>query len=383
MKRARIVAVPVLLLALAAPALAQGRWSARTAVLYESYTFGTGLVFDRVSEMTVPVGLSYDWGRLGNIALSTGYASVSLRSAGTDPKFTDQSVSGLLDTEARISLNVVPGKVVALLTGAFPTGTKTVQLDQLSVLGAISSDVIGFSASNLGTGGNVGGGFAAALPLGRWAAGFGATFRQPMGYQPLVGETDQLKPGGDVRLRAGLEGPLARRTYVRTAAILARTAKDRINFSGVDSTRNGVGNRLITYLSVNQGFSRFSLTVYGFDVLRGDPQVEQTAVGAARLPRGNLLALGGRLDCPLGQATIVSPTVEWRVSAAESADSATAGQLQRLGASLRFGADIRHRLTPSTSLVLQGGGTSGYIIQAGSRVDLSGYRVALHLELTP
>jgi hypothetical protein len=380
-RRIRVLGLAPLLLALAAPALAQGRLSARTAVLYESYSFGSGLVFDRVSEMTVPLGLSYSLGRLGSIALSTGYASVSLRSA--DPaQLANQSVSGLLDTETRLSLNVVPGKVVALLTGAVPTGTKTVQLDELSVLGAISSDVVGFAASNLGSGGNVGGGFAAALPVGRWAAGFGATLRQPMSYQPVVGESEQLKPGSDVRLRAGMEGPLARRTYLRTAAILARTSKDRINFSGVDSTRNGVGNRLITYLSVNQGFSAFSVTVYGFDVLRGDPQIEQTAVGAARLPRGHLLALGGRLDWPVGPATTVSPNLEWRVSAA-SADSAAAGQLRRLGASLRFGADVRRRLTPSASLVLQGGGTSGYVVQGGSRVHLSGYRAALHLEFTP
>ncbi len=381
MRCARIVGLPALLLAFASTALAQGRWSGRTAVLYESYTFGAGLVFDRVSEMTVPVGLSYDFGRLGNIALSSGYASVDLRSADAI-KLANQKLSGPLDTEARLSLNVMQGRVVALLTGALPTGTKTVQQEELSVLGAISSDVVGFAASNLGSGGNLGGGFAAALPLGRWAAGLGATFRQPMSYRPVLGEDDQLKPGTEVRLRAGIEGPLARRTYLRTAAILARTSKDRIAFAGVDSTRNGVGNRLITYLSVNQGFQSFSLTAYGFDVLRGDPQIEQTAVGAAILPRGNLFALGGRLDFPLRETTTISPNAEWRTSAA-APDTITTAKLERLGASLRFGVDVRHRLTSSTALVLQGGGTSGHIIQAGSRVNLSGYRVALHLELTP
>lgn len=380
MTGARVLGAPALLLVLATPALAQGRWSGRTAVLYESYSFGTGLVFDRVSEMTVPVGLTYQLGRLGNVALSSGYASVSLRSADTS-QLADQKVSGLLDTEARLSLNVVPGKVVALLTGAFPTGTKTVQHEELSVLGALSSDIVGFAASNLGTGGNLGGGFAAALPLGRWAAGLGATFRQPMSYQPVLGATDQLKPGSELRLRAGLEGALARRTYLRAAAILARTSKDRVAFSGVDSTRNGVGTRLISYLSVNQGFSSFSLTGYAFNVMRGDPQIEATALGAAVLPRGNLFALGGRVDVPLGQTMTLSPGVEWRSSAAAPDTVTTA--LQGLGASLRFGVDVRRRLTSSTALVLQGGGTSGHVIQAGSRVNLSGYRLGLHFELTP
>ncbi len=381
MRCARVVGLPALLLVLAAPVQGQGRWLGRTAVLYESYTFDTLLVFDRVSEMTVPLGLSYTFGRLGNIALSSGYARVDLRSSGTDTTFGDQQLSGLLDTEARLSVNVMPGKLVMLVTGAVPTGIKTVEQEELSILGALSSDVVGFAASNLGSGGNVGGGLVGAFPLGRWAAGFGATFRQPMGYAPVLGEDEQLKPGSEVRLRAGLEGPLARRTYVRTATIFARTSKDRIAFSGVDSTRHGVGNRLITYVSINQGIRSLSLTLYGFDVFRGDPQIEATAIGAAKLPRGNLLAVGGRLDVPLGGTTTVSPNAEWRGSDAAPNDTTTA--LERLGASLRYGVDVRHRLTPGTALVLQGGGTSGHLFQAGSRVNLSGYRVALHLEISP
>jgi len=376
---ARVRGLPALLLTIASPVLAQGRWEGRTAVFYESYTFGAGLPFERVSEVTVPLGLTYGLGRLGSLALSSGYARVELRS--TDTSLGDQQVSGLLDTEARLSINVVPGKLIMLITGAAPTGIKTVQQKELAILGALSSDVIGFAASNLGTGGNVGAGFAGAVPVGRWAAGFGATVRQPMGYQPVIGETRELKPGNEVRLRAGLEGPLARRTYLRAAGILARTAKDRISVAGSDSTRNGVGHRLIGYLSVNQGIRQFSLTLYGFDVLRGDPQLEQTAQGAAILPRGNLLALGGRLDWPAGPATTVTPNAEWRVSDA-APDTATTA-LERLGGSLRLAVDVRHRLTPALSTVFQGGRTSGYVMQAGSRIDLSGFRLALHLEFTP
>ncbi len=382
---ARVVIVPSLLLLAASPAAGQGRASGRTAVFFESYDFpkpdsGPGLIFDQVRELTIPVGLTYDLGRLGSLALSTGYARVTLRSADT-ARLANQEVSGPLDTEVRLSLNLVPGKAMVLLTGALPTGTKSVEQQELSVLGAISSDVIGFATSSLGTGGNVGAGFAGAVPLGRWAAGFAGSFKQPLGYQPVLGESRQLKPGSEMRLRGGLEGPLGRRTYLRVAGILARTAKDRVGIAGSDSVRNGVGNRLITYLSVNQGMGRLGLTLYGFDVLRGDPQIEQTAQGAAILPRGNLLALGGRLDVPLGVATTLSPNAEWRVS--DAAPDARTKALERLGGSLRLALDLRHRLSPVFSLVLQGGRTSGYVYQAGNRVDLSGFRVATHLEITP
>src|SRR5262249_14520496 len=144
--------------------------SGRTAVIFEGYKFDPGLVFNKVVELTIPVGLTAQLGRFGAFALSTGYAKVDLTTA--DPsQLSSQSISGLLDTEGRLSINLVPGKLMLLMTGAIPTGTKTVQQEQLPILGALSSDVIGFSAANLGTGGNVGGGLAGAVPIGKFALG--------------------------------------------------------------------------------------------------------------------------------------------------------------------------------------------------------------------
>ncbi len=197
---------------------AQGDLDVRVSTLFESYSFDAGLPFKKITEFTVPVSITYQLGRFGNIALSSGYATVSLTSS--DPtQLADQTVSGVLDTEARLSVNVVPGRLVALFTGSVPTGVKTVAFQELSILGAISSDVIGFSTSNFGTGGSVGGGFAGAVPLGRMAVGFGATYKRSLEYQPVLGRPDDLRPGAEVRLRTGIEGPIARRTYIRLAGI--------------------------------------------------------------------------------------------------------------------------------------------------------------------
>jgi hypothetical protein len=57
--------------------------------------------------------------------------------------------------------------------------------------------------------------------------------------------------------------------------------------------------------------------------------------------------------------------------------------MERLGQSFRFGADVRGQVAPKAAVVVQGSGVTGYVMQAGSRVNLSGYRVSLHLELTP
>jgi hypothetical protein len=274
-------------------------------------------------------------------------------------------------------VNVVPGRLVLIATGSVPTGTKSVQPEQLAVLGAISSDVIGFSAGSLGSGGTVGGGFIGAVPLGRFALGFGATYKLPLSYQPVLGQDNMLQPGGEIRFRGGLEGALARRTYLRFAGIYARSSPDKV----AGTTRHGVGTRLIGYLSLSQGIGSANVTVYGFDVFRGDPQIEQTAAGAAYLPRGNLLAIGGRVDLPLGLRTTVAPVFEYRVSAAAADTSATA--LQRLGGSVRTGVELRQVFSPRIAALLQGGGVFGNVVQAGDRIGFNGFRVAASLEVSP
>jgi len=352
--------------------VAQGAYF-RTAVLGESYDFDAGLSFDRIRQLTIPVGVNFPIGRRTSFALSSGFTVVQLTNSDGS---LDQVTSGLLDTEARISIEAVPGRLILLLTGAAPTGV-IVAADELAVAGAISSEVIGFSAPALGTGGNVGGGFVAAVPVGTWAFGFGATFRYSMKYEPISDATTQLRPGSEFRIRTGLEGAAARRTYVRIAGIFARRAKDELN----DLTQNGVGNRVIGYVAVNQGIGNASLTVYGLDVFRTDPQIEATAVGAAVLPRGNLFATGFTLDIPVGLTTTVSPTGELRFSA--RAPDATTTSIETVGRALRYGLRLKQRAGDRFAFVVGGSLLNGYVRSAGTRVGMNGFRGTLSLEVTP
>ncbi len=354
---------------------AQRDITVRSSVVFESYTFDQGLVFDRVSEISVPVAVDIGLGRYGVLTITSGFADVDLSS--TDAQFPDQRLTGALDTEVRLSVNVVPGRLVAVATGAIPTGMKSVRENELSILGALSSDIIGFSTSTLGTGGNVGGGFVGAIPLGQFALGLGATWRQSLTYEPVSGLDEDFRPGGELRVRGGLEGPLGLRTYLRIAGIWAMRQKDEIN----GRNRNGIGDRVIGYVSVNQAVGAGSLTLYGFDVYRGDPQIEPTATGAAVFPRGNLLAVGGRYSIGLDSRTTVVPRVEYRlsVSARDTADT----DLDRAGESFRFGADVRRSLSPKTSLVFRASGAFGEVVQAGRDIGLRGFRVSGQIEFRP
>ena len=365
-----------LVIATSSLAYGQGRIAVRSAVFYESYKFDAGLVFDEITELTIPVQVDIPVGRYAALAVSTGYVSVDLKSAVDEELFGDQSLSGMLDTQVRLSVPVMGGNLVILGTSTLPTGKRSVHRGELSILGALASDVIGFAAAKVGSGGDMGGGFAGAVPVGNFALGFGATYQQPFSYQPVVGLDTLLRRGAELRGRLGLQGPLARRTYLRVTGLYVMRQKDQLS----GATQNGVGNRIVGYASVNQGFGQTTLTLYGFDVYRGSPQLEASAIGASVIPRGNLVAFGARLQIQLGRSTLVTPQYEYRISAAAADTSDTT--LRRAGKTMRIGGSVRRSLSQSITVVFQCNGVTGNVVQAGTEVGLRGFRAGLHLEIT-
>jgi hypothetical protein len=380
MKLSRIAVTVSLLVITSIPLQAQTSVVFRAAGFFESYKFDTdvgSLQLESISELSVPIGVDVKFGSLADLTVSSGYANVQLTAKDGTPQ-TDQTLSGILDTEARLSIHAIPNRLILLVNGAVPTGMKTVEEDELAALGALASDVIGFASPQLGSGGSVGGGFAGAVPLGRYALGLGATYRLPLSYVPVVERDQALKPGQEIRLRAGLEGPVARRSYVRLAGIFAMRSKDELD----SDLQNGVGNRIVGYLSLNQGLGSSTLVLYAFDVFRSNPQIEPTAAGAAILPRGNLFAAGMRWAFPVAPNTTLGPRAEYRNSL--TANSDTDVKLRKAGYSIRGGIDLRRQMTPQFAIVVQADGLTGTLADVTRRfVDFQGFRIALHTEITP
>lgn len=356
----------------------------RVSSFYENYSFDPGLAFTKAGELTVPVGIDLSLGRIASATISSGFVRADLTSADTT-LLGNQALSGILDTEIRLSFNVVPGRLLAVVSGAIPTGIKSVSDSAVSVLGAIASDVIGFAVPTLGSGGGVGGGLVGALPVGKMALGIGATYNYPLAYQPVLGQPAEVKPGAELRTRAGLEGPLGRTTYLKVAGVFALRRKDAY----ADTTRNGVGPRLIGYAELNQGFGNMQLTLYGYDVYRSAPQLEPSAFGQVVLPKGNLIVGGLRYAVPASRTFEIAPKVEYRYSAEAVGewDSASSSYvesgLSKAGTSFRFGVDLKQQFTPQLALVLTGTGLVGTVVQAGTGIGLNGYRAGLLLEFMP
>jgi hypothetical protein len=205
------------------------------------------------------------------------------------------------------------------------------------------------------------------------ALGLAGTYTRFGEFEPLVG-LQPMKPGGEFRLRGGLEGALGDNTYLRTAAIFARRASDQ--FDGEELS--GVGNRFGGYLTIDQGIGSSSLSLYVFDLFRSDPQIGESVFGNP-LPRGNLFALGSRLTIPVGGEARLIPRLEWRRS--DRAQEPTSSTLEELGNALRAGADLTFALTDGTTLALQGDGLFGSV--EGGGADVTGYRLGVSLTVRP
>lgn len=369
--------LPAMLLPAAIQAQGQISANVHTAFFAESYKFEQGFPYERLTELTVPVGLNFRFGDRTQLAISSGWAKVDLKSQNTSA-LPDQSLSGVINSEARLTVDLIPSRLAFIMAGVIPTGMKTVGESELAALGAISSDIIGLTTNELGNGGSVGTGFVGAVPLGRYALGFGATARTAFSYQPVSNDPSELKPGNEARFRVGFEGPVGPRSYLRIAGIYALRQKDE--FGGI--TQAGVGDRVVGYLSLNQGVGSSSLILYGFDVYRSGPRLEPTAVGSQPLPKGNLLAAGARWEIPVGRRSSVAPRAEFRNSDQASLDSPR-GSLSRAGRSVRGGADFRYQTSEQFAVVLQADGATGFAVLQGVQYNLNGFRVGIHGEWTP
>jgi hypothetical protein len=329
-------------------------------VLFESYRFATGLAFDRVTEMVIPISVVQRVGSRLVVDVATAFARASVRTVGGDI-----DASGLVDTDVRAAVTVVPGRLIATLVATLPTGLGTVSDTTLPLYGATATDLFGFTVPQLGGGGGLTGGFAGAFPLGRdWAVGVGASVRYGAAYVPVEGG-GELSPGGEGRVRVGIEGPLRGGAYARATLVYSHSAEDDVE--GAPPTV--IGDRVLVSASLNLPLGRGIVSLYGWDMRRFHPGSAGT-----RVPAGNLLALGARLDRPLSPRVSLGANVEVRHELSGDDSLATLGWLARPG------LDLRVRLGGDAALVTSASYAFGQVRDEGVAVAVHGPRVGLGLE---
>jgi hypothetical protein len=346
--------------------------------IWESYSFDEGLVYEDLSEFSFPVVVDLRFGERTSLVLSSGYVSVQA-SATEGASAEDVSISGLLDTEARLTFEVLPRTLSLVVSGILPTGITEVATAQSSALGLIASEVLDFSMVRLGSGGGVGVGFVGAVPVGDLALGLGATFNASGEFAPVAGGPD-YRPGTDLRIRAGLEGPVARATYLRVAGIYSLRGEDEVG--GVSP--GDPGGQFSLYGAVEQGLGSSTLGAYSFFSGRSEPSLGQTPVGLNVLPESRTFALGTFLAVPVRQRDVLTPRIEYRANSVVPL-SEPGGDFETLGRGFRLGADYRFALQGTSDLVFHGDYFTGDVGDPvtpgmGELVGAGGYRIGLRLE---
>ncbi len=349
------------------PAAGSGS-AARTGAVLDAYYLGSGHAFDHLVERTVPVGVSHRFGSRVTVDLSSAYAHASAAT-----RSGNLEVSGTTDTDVRLNWAAATGHMVVSLVGTLPTGKKAVDSSAVPLLSALATEVFNFTTPSFGTGGGVTGGFASAFKLGeRWAAGFGGSYRWHASYTPVVAG-GKLEPGGEGRVRLGAEGPLGGGAYFRGAAVYATSGADTL----VAGSKSVTGGRLLLYSALSLPAGQSAVSLYVYDRYRLRPGGSDPAT--VRVPRGNVLALGARLERPLSPAVSVAPNVEFRHELA-APDS---GGLTLLGWLLRPGLDIRYRAGGAVTFLIQGQAAFGRLANPGAvepSVSIVGSRAVLLVE---
>ena len=366
MTRARSL---VALLSLLLPAVVTAQAAntvARAGAFFESYSFGTGLAFRRISEFTIPISVTQRLGDRLVLDVGTAYASASVRAANGS---TIQH-AGLVDTDLRASFGIIPGRLIFNIAGKVPTGATTVPDTTIPLFGATATDLLGFTTPSFGTGGGITAGFASAVKMGSdWAVGTGASYRYGASYTPVTGG-GTLTPGGEIRLRAGLEGPFGRGKYFRGALVYTTTGDNDIG----GGRQSAIGDRVLAYAAVSVPFGTSNVALYGWEMRRLRAR-NFDVPGTVAVPRGNVLAVGARLNRSLSPRATLAPMLEFRHEL-----TGPAAKMELLGYLLRAGTDLRYQLSEHATGVLQAQFAFGSLRSQGAVVSIVGPRVGALIE---
>ncbi|MBW8771398.1 MAG: hypothetical protein JF589_16715 [Gemmatimonadetes bacterium] len=251
-----------------------------------------------VSELAIPLFVSMPMGDRASFDIGTAYARAQVTSGAER-----SDIAGLTDVQLRAQYTLGSDRLV--LTGGInlPTGNESVSADQLAAASLIGSDFFAFPVSNMGTGLAITGGAAIAYPLGAWNLGAGASVRRSRAYEPFAvpGESFRYQPGNEVRLRVGVDRPVAE-GRVAFGATYATFGRDDAGGYAYNT-----GDRLIALGELTGRFGEQDYTVAAYNVFRA-PGSYASGDRAGRENIANLfLSLGLHT---LG--TVLEPSLELR-----------------------------------------------------------------------
>ncbi|MEZ4652696.1 MAG: hypothetical protein R3E12_03580 [Candidatus Eisenbacteria bacterium] len=184
-----------------APASAQLLGAGRLPISYRSWKIESDSTETTISQLHVPVVASLRLGESADLVISTAYGSSDLSSDTGD----DLSLAGASGVKAQLFVRMLENRLLLQGGTNVPTGATGLELDELTVVQALSAPLLGFRLKHYGEGWNVGGGGALAFPVAESATfALGGGFVHRGAYEFVAGD-DDYRPGTEVSASTGLD----------------------------------------------------------------------------------------------------------------------------------------------------------------------------------
>lgn len=240
------------------------------------------------------------------------------RASASAPGGASATSQGLTDTDVRLAGQW--RRFVLTVSATVPTGEATRSLEEATVIGLLSSDLLPVEITRWGSGGGVGADLAYAFRLGRASVGIGGGYTTSGDYEPLEGVTGPYAPGARIHARATLDTELGRASVLSLLIGFQRYEADTFDAADFMSA----GDRFDARLSLAAALgARESVILYAALHHRSEGQIGTDAVGdvtpvAALLPGASvpmsrdLLVAGGEMRIDRDRLALL-PAVETRL----------------------------------------------------------------------
>ena len=199
------------LIAAAAVAMASSRAGAQLSdpvagagVMLESYSFSDKeqVDIDKVSLLTVPLSVRVALAHRVELGVTSAYASGTL----TRRDGQSTTLSGLTDTEIRLTYQMANDRVRLSAAAMAPTGKSKLTAGEMDVMGVVAADLLPFAISNWGSGGGLGINASVVQPVSEeTSVGVSAGYVVARKYEPLSATTFAYRPGNQLHVRAGAD----------------------------------------------------------------------------------------------------------------------------------------------------------------------------------
>jgi len=301
--------------------------AAATGALFQSYTFKSAdkVDLDKVSLLTVPISVRAVLGDRFDVTVNGAYASAKL----THANGQESSLSGLTDTEIRLTYALRQDHIRLSAIALAPTGKEKLTADQLDVSGVIAADLLPFAISNWGTGGGIGVNAALAIPKSDATSfGLSAGYAVARDFEPLDATTFAYRPGNQLQLHAAADhtiGSSMKGSLQLTYLHYSQDQADGANLYQAGDRLQGVGSLAFTAGTNSAGI------VYAGYLRRQRGKYTDVVVVT---PSQDLVYTGIGFRHPLGGDVLV-PSVDVRVlgneAGVEQGNTVTAGTGLELG----------------------------------------------------